>query len=111
MKFAQWPADAQPLRKPGDANRVIELCASHGVEAAMLHAENLTENFFDLSSREAGEILQKLRTYRIRIAVVYTPGQVRFSSRFGEMADEEAKTGYFRLFDSEQAARDWLASL
>lgn len=111
MKFAEWPADAAPLRKPGDATRVIELCVSHRVEAALLRAENLTENFFDLSSREAGEILQKLRTYGFRIAVVYTPGQVRFSSRFGEMVDEEAKTGYFRLFDSGEAAREWLASL
>ena len=110
MKFTEWPVDAPPMRKPSDATRVIELCASNGVDSALLHAPNLTENFFDLSSGEAGEILQKLRTYRIRIAVVYKPGQVRFSSRFGEMAEEEARMGYFRLFQSEQAAREWLSA-
>jgi hypothetical protein len=110
MKFTEWPVDAQPMRKPSDAARVIEACASHGVDCALLHAENLTENFFDLSSGEAGEILQKLRTYRIRIAVVYKPDHVRFSCRFGEMAQEEARVGYFRLFQSEQAARDWLSA-
>jgi hypothetical protein len=110
MKFTEWPVDAQPMRKASDAARVIELCASHGVDSSLLHAENLTENFFDLSSGEAGEILQKLRTYRIRIAVVYKPDQVRFSSRFGEMAQEEARAGYFRLFESEQAAREWLSA-
>jgi hypothetical protein len=110
MKFTEWPVDAQPLRKSSDATRVIELCASHGVDSALLHAENLTENFFDLSSGEAGEILQKLRTYRIRIAVVYKPDHVRFSSRFGEMAEEEARAGYFRMFESDQAAREWLGA-
>ena len=108
MKFTEWPVDAQPMRKPSDAARVIEVCASNGVDSALLHAEDLTQNFFDLSSGEAGEILQKLRTYRIRIAVVYKPGHVRFSSRFGEMAEEEARFGYFRLFESEQDAREWL---
>jgi hypothetical protein len=110
MKFAEWPVDAQPMRKTSDAASVIELCASHGVDSALLHAENLTEKFFDLSSGEAGEILQKLRTYRIRIAVVYKPDQFRFSSRFGEMAQEEARVGYFLLFESEQAAREWLSA-
>jgi len=110
MKFAEWPVGVQPMRKPSDAAQVIELCASNGVDSALLHAENLTENFFDLSSGEAGEILQKLRTYRIRIAVVYKPGHVRFSSRFGEMAGEEARVGYFRLFESELAAREWLSA-
>jgi hypothetical protein len=33
------------------------------------------------------------------------------SSRFGEMAAEEARVGYFRLFESEQAAREWLEGL
>lgn len=96
------------MRSADDAGLVIEACYSKGVDSALLFAENLTENFFDLSSGEAGVILQKLRTYRIRIAVVYNPELVRFSSRFGEMAEEEGRTGYFRLFESEQAAREWL---
>ena len=47
--------------------------------------ENLTPAFFDLSSGEAGAILQKLRNYGIRLAVVCPPGRVLMSSRFGEM--------------------------
>lgn len=40
-----------------------------GAGSALLYAPNLTAKF-DLSSREAGAILQKLRDYRIRLAVV-----------------------------------------
>ena len=97
------------MRKVDDASLVIEGCYSNGVDSALLYAENLTANFFDLSSGEAGAILQKLRTYRIRIAVVYSPENVRFSSRFGEMAAEEGHEGYFKLFESDQAAREWLS--
>src|SRR5580700_4985674 len=102
MKFKEWPAGVALMRNVDDAGLVIEGCYSTGVDAALLYAENLTENFFDLSSGEAGVILQKLRNYRIRIAVVYSPASARLSSRFGEMAAEEARVGYFRLFESEQ---------
>jgi len=110
MKFTEWPKGVGLMRSADDAALVVEGCYSKGVDSALLHAENLTENFFDLSSGEAGLILQKLRNYRIRIAVVYSPENVRFSSRFGEMASEEGRTGYFRLFESEEAAREWLSS-
>ena len=111
MKFTEFAAGVRLMRSVDDASLVIETCYSNGVDSALLYAENLTENFFDLSSGEAGAILQKLRTYRIRIAVVCSPGSVRMSSRFGEMAEEEARVGYFRLFESEQAAREWLEGL
>ena len=61
-------------------------------------------------SGEAGPILQKLRNYKIRVAIVYAPDRVRFSSRFGEMAAEESRGGQFGLFESVLAARKWLSS-
>jgi hypothetical protein len=109
MKFKEWAPREALMRRVDDAGLVIEGCYSNGMDAALLYAENLTANFFDLSSGEAGAILQKLRTYRIRIAVVYSPESVRFSSRFGEMAAEEGRSGYFRLFESGEAAREWLS--
>lgn len=92
-----------------DAGLVIEACLSARTRAALLYADNLTAAFFDLSSGEAGEILQKLRNYRIRLAVVCAPGQVQFSSRFGEMLAEERRGPYFGVFDTRADARAWLA--
>ncbi|HLZ08590.1 MAG TPA: DUF4180 domain-containing protein, partial [Chloroflexota bacterium] len=87
---------------------VLEDCFSTKVRAALLHAPNLTGRFFDLSSGEAGEILQKFRNYGIRLAVVCLPGTARFSTMFGEMAAEEGRRGYFRVFESAESAREWL---
>jgi hypothetical protein len=87
---------------------VVEACFSGGVSSALLYAPNLTEGFFDLSSGEAGAVLQKLRNYRIRLAVVCVPGSVRFSRRFHELVAEESGGEHFRVFESAQMARQWL---
>jgi len=97
------------MRSIEDAGLVVEACFSNGVDCALLYAPNLTGRFFDLCSGESGAILQKLRNYRIRLAVVCTPGSVRFSSRFHEMAAEESRGNYFRLFESVEMAREWLS--
>ena len=91
-----------------DATLLVEACANAGVGAALLYPENLPAAFFDLSSGQAGEILQKLRNYRVRLAVVCPPGSVRFSSRFGEMVAEERRGHDFGVFNTRNAALEWL---
>jgi hypothetical protein len=108
MIVVEGDPDAPLLSAADDAGRVIEACLSAGAEAALLHAANLPAAFFDLSSGQAAAILQKLRNYRLRLAVVCPPGTVRLSSRFGEVLAEERKDRYFGLFDSRSAAREWL---
>jgi hypothetical protein len=109
VRFVEGPPDSGLIRRTEDATLLVEACFAQGVSSALLYAPNLTEKFSDLSSGEAGAILQKLRNYRIRLAVVCPPGSVRFSRMFGEMAVEESRSGYFQVFDSAQAAREWLS--
>jgi hypothetical protein len=91
-----------------DIDRVIEACLSNGAKAALLYAENLSPAFFNLSSGEAGAILQKLRNYHIRLTLVCPAGSVRFSSRFGEMLADERRGRHFGLFETRDAASEWL---
>jgi hypothetical protein len=109
LRFVEGLPGQPLLRRVEDAGLVVEACLSAGVDAALLYAPNLTVGFFDLSSGEAGAILQKLRNYGLRVAVVCAPDSVRFSSRFGEMTAEESSGDCFRLFESRRAARDWLS--
>jgi len=105
--------EAQPdqslMHSVDDASLVIEACFSVRVRAAVLYPANLTSAFFDLRSGEAGAILQKLRNYGIRVAVVCPPGSVSFSTRFGEMAEEETRGKHFGFVESRDAAREWLS--
>jgi hypothetical protein len=55
-------------------------------------------------------VLQKLRNYRIRLAVVCPPGTVRFSSRFSEMLAEERRLPHFGVCDTREGAVAWLSA-
>jgi hypothetical protein len=108
VRAVEGPPDAPFMSSVDDINRVIETCFSYGVDAALLYADNLPDRFFDLSSGQAGTILQKLRNYRIRLAIVCPPGRVQLSSRFDEMVLEESRGRHFGLFETRQAAWEWL---
>ncbi len=107
-RYLEGPAGGGLMRKPDDASLVIEACFASRVRSALLYAPNMTARFFDLSSGEAGAILQKLRNYGIRIALVCPGGSVQFSSRFPELMAEENSLPYFRFFETAEAAREWL---
>ena len=92
------------MERPQDATLVLEACFSANASAALLYPENLTARFFDLSSGEAGVILDKLRRYRVRLAIVCAPESVEFSSRFREILSDD-----LRVFDARDAALAWLA--
>jgi len=111
VRFVEGPPGQPLMCGVEDAGLMLEACFSTGVDSALLYAPNLTGRFFDLSSGEAGAILQKLRNYRVRVVVVCPPGSVQFSSRFNEMTAEESGGEYFRLFESVREAREWSAQV
>lgn len=107
-RFLAGPEGQPLLRDVADTVKLIEACANHETDRILLYAENLTEHFFDLSSRQAGEILQKLRNYYVRVAVIYSPATTRLSRRFGELMAQENRDRYFRLFEERPEAEAWL---
>jgi hypothetical protein len=107
IRLVEGPPD-EPFMSGVDDVRVIEACISAGTDSVLLYPANLTSGFFDLSSGEAGAILQKLRSYRVRLAIVCMPGSVRLSNRFGEVIAEERRGRYFGVFETRPAALEWL---
>jgi hypothetical protein len=96
------------LQAPDDVVALIGACFEQQVRSVLLYAENLSPRFFDLSSGEAGAILQKLRNYYIRLAVVEAPGGSPHSPSFQALMREENRGPYFRLFADHAAALAWL---
>ena len=108
VKVVEGQPDVSLMSSADDVDCVLEECFSTGTRAALLYAENLPAAFFDLSSGQAGAVLQKLRNYGVRLAVVARPGLIQASSRFGEMVAEERRGRHFGLFETREAARAWL---
>ena len=99
------------LMSPEDIVDLIGTCFENGATSLLLYTENLTEHFFDLSSGEAGTILQKLRQYHIKFAVVLSPHGPQPSTMFRELLKEEKKGPDFRVFSDRDTAEAWLAML
>lgn len=108
-KYIEGPPGNSLLQNTGDIMDLLGACFEHRAHRILLHAENLTPNFFDLSSREAGEILQKLRTYNIQAAVMLTPEQMNHG-KFRQMIAEENRGPHFRGFEKREDAIEWLLS-
>jgi Domain of unknown function (DUF4180) len=87
----------QLMLRSQDINGVLGACLSAGISGALLYRENLTDRFFDVSSAQAGEVLQKLRNYGVRLAVVCSPDTVQFSSRFAELLAAERRDRFFDI--------------
>ena len=86
---------------------IIGECISKGVTRVLADEGHLTEEFFCLETLEAGEILQKFRTYGIRLAIVVSPNRLR-RGRFKEMVAEENQGDWFLTFTDRKKAEEWL---
>ncbi|HMP39707.1 MAG TPA: DUF4180 domain-containing protein [Roseiflexaceae bacterium] len=108
MRLLEGAPNAPLLSSPYDIDRIIEACFADHIEAVLLYTANLTPTFFDLSSGDAGVVLQKLQNYRIRLAIVAPREHVRFSRRFSEMLADNQQGIMFGVFEDRSAAALWL---
>ncbi len=70
-RVAEVTADSVIVRTPNDALEILmNLSYGHETTKVILHRKNITPEFFDLKTRLAGEILQKVVNYRMQLAIV-----------------------------------------
>ena len=101
-----------PGFKINDKQNTIDLttiCRKNNTSKILVSAENLTNDFYDLSTRLAGNILQKFSNYRMIFAAVVPAHRVK--GRFGEMALEMNRGRQFHISTEKQDAENWLAGL
>jgi len=88
------------IAETGDA---LDLIASAGARRIVLRSHQLHPDFFRLASGLAGEILQKVSNYRIRLAVVGDFSGYRSPALRAFMTESNA-TGQVSFVDSLEAA-------
>jgi len=107
--FLECLPDGGLIKSEQDALDWLALCGEHGTDRLMIHASNLPDEFYDLSSGLAGAILLKFVMYRIKLAAVLTPDLVN-RGKFREMALETNRGQDFRIFYDRAQAEAWLGS-
>lgn len=63
-------AEGPPLRSDRDAVDLMSQAREHGARFIVIPAERLSDDFFRLKTRLAGEIIQRFVMYRVRVAIV-----------------------------------------
>ncbi len=95
------------IRNEQDALDLVAACGENETNRLMLCAENLTEDFYRLSTGLAGAVLQKFVDYFVKAAAIL-PSELAGRGRFGEMVLESNLGNQFRVFASRDEAERWL---
>ena len=106
-KYIELISTNKPLSTENDALDLIALCWEHEANALMIHYAALSEDFFKLKTKVAGNIIQKFINYGIKAAAII-PQETIQNGRFKEMAMETNKGNHFRLYESNEDAEKWL---
>lgn len=77
MKFITHNVNSRPIAELSVDNATIsttqqflQMIMDSAADAVIVHKENIHESFFDLKSGLAGDMLQKVVNYRLRLAIV-----------------------------------------
>lgn len=77
MKFTYANNNGQSIAELSSDNvtlsttqQFLQMIMDSAAEAVIVHKESIDESFFDLKSGLAGEMLQKVVNYRLRLAIV-----------------------------------------
>lgn len=68
--IAEIIADELVIKHIEDGIDLIGNVYYQGFDSVIVYEKNITPEFFDLSTKMAGEILQKFSNYKIRLAIV-----------------------------------------
>ena len=69
-KIAEIISDEVVIKTPQDALDIMADASYYGARNLIISEKNLSPEFFDLSTRIAGEILQKFSNYMVKMAII-----------------------------------------
>lgn len=97
IRVLHLPVDGPSISTPDDAADLVGDAWAHRASLVAVPVERLDPEFFQLKSRIAGEITQKLVNYRLRLAVV------------GDITEHVAKSDALRDFvwESNRGEQIW----
>ncbi|MDF2543146.1 MAG: putative transcriptional regulator [Herbinix sp.] len=107
VKYIELLSATNLLSTENDALDLIALCWEHEASLLMIHHSALSEDFFHLKTKVAGNLLQKLINYNIK-TVAIIPSDISQTERFQEMVLEMNKGNHFRMYGTKEEAEKWL---
>ena len=105
--YVECLPDGGQIESERDVLDLVAACGEHLAHRLLIHAESLTEDFYNLKTGLAGAVLLKFSNYKIKAALVLTPEVV--TGRFEEMVMEaNRRNREIHVFYEQEAAVAWL---
>jgi len=96
-------ADSVIIANEQDAVELLMNCSYQGADAIIIKECNVVPGFFDLSTRIAGDVLQKFSTYSSRLAIIGDFSKYD-SKSLGDFIYESNKTGRICFVSTQDEA-------
>ena len=97
------------IRTPRDFLDLLAWGGEHATNLVLLKDTNFSPSFYNLTSGLAGEILQKVSNYHIRLAI-YGSFEMVTGTRFRELMNESNKGRHVCFHKDKEQALSWLQS-
>ena len=93
-------ADGPKLRSDRDAVDLVGEAIQHGADLILMPTERLDDDFFELRTRRAGEIIQRFVNYRLRLVIV------------GDVSRHADKSSAFQdlVYESNRGTHVWFVA-
>ena len=102
-------AGSQKIENERDILDILGYCGEIHSNRIMLLEQQLSDEFFRLSTGLLGAVFQKLSNYRVKTAIVISFENIR-SARFSELIYEINHGNQIRFFKDITNAEQWLTA-
>lgn len=107
-KIAVFKSNDIIIKSERDA---LDLMANAPSDYIVLYKHNFEENFFDLSTKIAGEILQKFTTYQVKLAIIGDFSKYKSRSLHDFIYESNKNKEYLFVDTLEKAIEIWGGSV
>ncbi len=97
----------QVIHSARDFLDIVAWGGEHDTDLFLLHDANFVPEFYDLSTGTAGDIIQEISNYRVRVAIFGPFSMVR-SKRFREFMGESNRGSSVSFLGEKAKALEWL---
>jgi hypothetical protein len=108
INIAEVISDKVEINNTQDALDLMANCNYQGASRIIIHKKNIIEDFFNLGSRIAGDILQKFSNYNNRLAIIGN-FKVYTSKSLKDFIFESNRIGRINFVDTIDEAKERLA--
>lgn len=70
VNIIELKSEKEEFKTTQDFLDIVGTCMFNDAYKVIIHEDNITPNFFDLSTKLAGEVLQKFTIYNIELAII-----------------------------------------